>query len=379
MVSDPKEHIENKIKAGAVYVITWDTGRMSMERLNRKMTAIKQTKADLEKQAYDNIKPEALIGDLLHTIGVAYYGELDAFIRIMEKNSGVRVIRMTSAAITASTLKVNLFFGLPQSVSSGGLVIDIDKDLYSVRSIDGDMEKVKAFNMSNGMMGSYLEGGIFEQIFGGQAVSTIHILQYANQEGIKVYQINQSNVNAIIPLLQYDSAKKEMLRDLIAAGHEITIPERDVTISGWTGTGYIILDPADGTGTYMIDGGLAGGYTFYETICNYLWCVIIVCAISFIIIGAIYLLTVLSPTVALFIGIVMECIKALILKVIIWMFYIPLFPNCQFINQAYDYIVKFLKNVVANLLFAYLFKLLIECGLGEEWEIIIESFWDMFF
>ena len=227
-VSDPKEHIENKVKAGAVYVITWDTGRMSMQSLNRKMVALKQTKADLENQAYDKIQPEALLGDILHTIGVAYFFELDVLSRMLEQNSGVRAIRMTSEAITASDLKVDLLFGLPRTVSQGGLVMDIDRDLYSVRSIDGDMEKVKAFNMSNGMMGSYLEGGIFEQIFGGQAVSTIHILQYANQEGIKIYQINQSNMDTVIPLLQYDSAKKQMLRDLIAAGHEITIPERDV-------------------------------------------------------------------------------------------------------------------------------------------------------
>ena len=274
-VSDPKEHIENKVKAGAVYVITWDTGRMSMQSLNRKMVALKQTKADLENQAYDKIQPEALLGDILHTIGVAYFFELDVLSRMLEQNSGVRAIRMTSEAITASDLKVDLLFGLPRTVSQGGLVMDIDRDLYSVRSIDGDMEKVKAFNMSNGMMGSYLEGGIFEQIFGGQAVSTIHILQYANQQGIKIYQINQSNVDAVVPLLQYDSAKKQMLRDLIAAGHEITIPERDVTISGWTGTGYIILDPADGTGTYMIDGGLAGAVYMVTAIISVFWGVVL--------------------------------------------------------------------------------------------------------
>lgn len=85
---------------------------------------------------------------------------------MLEQNSGVRAIRMTSEAITVSDLKVDLLFGLPRTVSQGELVMDIDRDLYSVRSIDGDMEKVKAFNMSNGMMGSYLEGGIFEQIFG---------------------------------------------------------------------------------------------------------------------------------------------------------------------------------------------------------------------
>ena len=40
----------------------------------------------------------------------------------------------------------------------------------------------------------------------------------------------------------------------------IAIPERDLVIGGWIGTGYIVSDPVDGTGAYMIDGGLNGGF-----------------------------------------------------------------------------------------------------------------------
>ena len=50
-----------------------------------------------------------------------------------------------------------------------------------------------------------------------------------------------------------------MLRNLLSSGKEITIPEREVTIGGWTGTGYEVINPEDGSGAYMIDGGLAGG------------------------------------------------------------------------------------------------------------------------
>lgn len=46
---------------------------------------------------------------------------------------------------------------------------------------------------------------------------------------------------------------------MINAGNVITVPEKNVTIGGWVGTGYMILDPESGAGTYMIDGGAAGG------------------------------------------------------------------------------------------------------------------------
>jgi len=158
-----------------------------------------------------------------------------------------------------STVSENRAFGFPRTVSAGGLGIDIDKDFYSVSPIDGDRQKVKQFFMNNGIIGSYLEGGIFEQIFGGEAVSTIHILNKANQEGIKVYQINSANAADVLPKLQYNTLKKQSLQNLIDSGKEITIPEKKVTISGWNGTGYIVLEPEDGTGAYMIDGGFSGG------------------------------------------------------------------------------------------------------------------------
>ena len=57
--------------------------------------------------------------------------------------------------------------------------------------------------------------------------------------------------------------KRVFQQTLINTGKEITIPEREVSIAGWTGTGYIVLDPVNGTGAYMIDGGLAGGALAY--------------------------------------------------------------------------------------------------------------------
>lgn len=158
-----------------------------------------------------------------------------------------------------STVSENRAFGFPRTVSAGGLGIDIDKDFYSVSPIDGDRQKVKQFFMNNGIIGSYLEGGIFEQIFGGEAVSTIHILNAANKQGVKIYRINSENITAILPKLEYDTAKKQMLQNYINCGKEVIVPEKAITISGWSGTGYIILDPEDGSGAYMIDGGLAGG------------------------------------------------------------------------------------------------------------------------
>ena len=49
------------------------------------------------------------------------------------------------------------------------------------------------------------------------------------------------------------------IRNGVNAGKTVTVSERPITLNGWTGTGYTILDPYSGAGAYMIGGGLDGG------------------------------------------------------------------------------------------------------------------------
>ena len=43
-------------------------------------------------------------------------------------------------------------------------------------------------------------------------------------------------------------------------GYEVTIHERPITESGWTGAGYTAIDPSTGAGAYTIEGGSSGGW-----------------------------------------------------------------------------------------------------------------------
>lgn len=134
---------------------------------------------------------------------------LDAYNELLERNAGVRSTRMTSAGITTIEVDVSTFFGLPQTISFMGLKIDVDRDLYSVHSRDGDKEKIKTFFLTGGVVASYLEGEVFRQLFGGEAVSTMHILEAANRQGIRIYTITKENVESILPKLQYKAIKSK--------------------------------------------------------------------------------------------------------------------------------------------------------------------------
>lgn len=53
------------------------------------------------------------------------------------------------------------------------------------------------------------------------------------------------------------------IRNGVNAGKTVTVHDTQITLNGWSGTGYTILDPESGAGAYMIGGGLDGGFTDY--------------------------------------------------------------------------------------------------------------------
>lgn len=50
------------------------------------------------------------------------------------------------------------------------------------------------------------------------------------------------------------------IRNGVNAGKTVTVHDTQITLNGWSGTGYTILDAESGAGAYMIGGGLDGGY-----------------------------------------------------------------------------------------------------------------------
>lgn len=55
----------------------------------------------------------------------------------------------------------------------------------------------------------------------------------------------------------YDTQSR--IQNALDAGYEVTVHERPITQSGWTGAGFISIDPSTGAGVYTIEGGANGG------------------------------------------------------------------------------------------------------------------------
>ena len=98
-------------------------------------------------------------------------------------------------------------------------------------------------------------------------ISAAKALQIANSQGTPIFTINQSNVNATLPQLQVDSIVKADVQNAVNAGKAVTISKTNIGYNGWTGCGYIIIDPSTGAGAYMISGGANGGMIL-EAVCS---------------------------------------------------------------------------------------------------------------
>ena len=84
-------------------------------------------------------------------------------------------------------------------------------------------------------------------------------LQLANEAGLPIYNINSTNIDAVLLTLNQSQRVKDDIRNSVAAGKEVTIPKSYVTRNEWTGTGYVVRNPNTGEGAYKISSGLYGG------------------------------------------------------------------------------------------------------------------------
>jgi len=195
-----------------------------------------------------------------------YYAKLERDY-VSSKTMNVLAIRLPSESMFSFELLVYSVWGIPMSVSPSGLAMDVDRQYSLVKALDGNQDKPKQFFLNSGSTGSALEHSVPEQLFSttenpAEGISAVKALKIANDQGIPIYTINQTNIDTILPELQVDGGTIQDIRNAVNAGKVVTVSKTDITFNGWTGVGYIIIDPDTGAGAYMISGGMSGSWVY---------------------------------------------------------------------------------------------------------------------
>jgi PKD repeat protein len=215
---------------------------------------------DIVQKRSDTVAFGSTAAENLHQTGLRFWMEHDLFDSLAAQTYNVRVQRMPSIGTFLVPLTVEYAFGIPRAGYYKLRQVDVKRN---VQTLMAPSDEIRFKFLSHiGMHGSYLEGSVLDQVFGRSntpARSTSQILLEATEQNIPIYKIDQDNLNEILPLLSVSAEVKDDIRTAISAGLGAIVPQTEIVVGNWIGTGYILQDLITGAGAYLIEGGLNGG------------------------------------------------------------------------------------------------------------------------
>lgn len=259
-----------QFNAGEYHAIGYNMqgiGKLQMERLKVKLGGAK-TKIESKNEAQiKTLNNHDITGVMLQAVVQSYFGLNDAQDEIQEGPSGIINSSFMSFGTFSTSLQGVYSWGVLRTAKFAGMVMDIDRIGATIVDKDNKPSNVLAFTQQQGPRQSLNENQVPEMFFNDpnstqknvEGVSAVKALQIASSQGQKIYKINQSNIDKIIPQINHSSQVTTDVRDAVAAGKIVTISQTKINFNTWSGSGYIITDPNTGSGAYMISGGVNGG------------------------------------------------------------------------------------------------------------------------
>ncbi len=206
----------------------------------------------------------------LYLTALNYLDRLEASHDELAKITGTSFIHAVTRAIIFNGLRVDYVKNPvtnqdePYTLTWQGLRIDSSSVVNAFNRFGTDVNKdLKNFTFPFGLQASYDEASIFEEDFDGtKAISTVKGILLANQgvfPAIGIVKITQAN-SSVIDTLNLSAQLKSKFYNEAAKGNVIYAPTAPVSYFDWQGVFYISLNPATGSGAYIIGEGLNGGW-----------------------------------------------------------------------------------------------------------------------
>ncbi len=256
--------------AGSYVAVNAYAQNISTSNISSKLGQLNQTEEVLESAdtaQLSTLNREKLLGDMFHAGGISYYSQLLALSRIMGLQSEGHTTLTVGMGTIGYEPDVDSFFGIPRAIKTGGISFDIPFINASANS-DGDTSKQVLFSHQIGLLSSSLEHGTPQEMFASEdpgqprpdAISAVKAMQKASLAGQKLYMITRDNMDTVLPKIHHDSETMSEVRSSLNAGKNVFTHTDTVSVPGWSGAGYIILDPVTGSGAYKISGGNNGSF-----------------------------------------------------------------------------------------------------------------------
>jgi len=251
-----KDIVSNDLTIGGYYTLNIIANKLTISNGELIKKRAEEFKKYLENGG-DRSKDDGL-GEQLYLTALGYFYELDNLTNYISKYMGIEYTKVTSEGIVGLSFSIDLLYGIPTQLKPAGIYLDMDRNIYAPTPLNGDVTAIKQFMLAAGNIGSSLEHGIIEQLYGWNSISAVKAMYVANSLGYKIYRIDKFSNPSILQGLQISSEAKEDIINAVNAGKEVIVPENNIEINDWKGIGYIIRDTDTGAAGYLISGGLAG-------------------------------------------------------------------------------------------------------------------------
>ena len=259
------ESFTDELQAGSMYAIVLNTGGISEQTYNKMFDEAVEGNGVIDREnaaTKTDYYREEQVCSFLALAGNFYFSLDEGFSYLNSGRYNVEESCRTKCAVVGYDIEVeeNLY-GVYTDVLPGSFFIDVNLNTtYSV-SREGDRDARNSHVFSSSMMGSFFEGFIWEYYLAESGISTMHIFGYAAEQGVELLPIYDYNYDEQMAKLSFlSSSTKADIQNAVNSGYCVLIPESEITMNDWSGTGYLIADLKNYDHfVYRISGGLNGG------------------------------------------------------------------------------------------------------------------------
>jgi transglutaminase-like putative cysteine protease len=253
-----------KLPAGSYLAVAVVAGSVAPLRLSQSEARMQASRAIIESGSTQGLSKDRLLGDMFNSGMLDYYAQYAALGDFSQRRFNGRFDLAAGLGSFGFEPRVSYTFGVPRSVSGGGAVMNVPiVNIVGADSLDRTATVDQTFQL--GILSSALEHTIPESLFangeqsGAEAISAVKALAKASSAGQRIYRITPANQAQALPLIQHNAATMAEIRSALAAGKTVLTHTSAVSIPGWSGAGYVILDTETGSAAWKIAGGANGG------------------------------------------------------------------------------------------------------------------------
>lgn len=272
-----KSQWNDEITIGSTYAMVFDTGGITSSQYYDSLYGAAESNGidmtDPANPTFDgtgenapdgtNYYDEAKIGSYLDFAGKYYFLYCDLYGNMYSSMKDIEVGHDTKMLMTSYNIRSyeDTITGYATTdVIPGRFQVDVAyNNCYSFSRV-GDTSARNDYMFQTSYMESYYEGWLWEHLLKTDGASTASIFDKAIEDGAELLYINSSNIDEALADIDLTGEEETEIRNAVANGLSVIIPNQRTTINDWSGTGYIIGDLSDyNSFVFKISGGMNGG------------------------------------------------------------------------------------------------------------------------